>query len=152
MDRGLLVALLALQNQFILPPQFLVGFQTWLANRSQALDEILVQHAFITKTQRESLTLTLITILEQSHNVWQKAVAENNAVEIVYRDMLAFAEKDATVLDWVRRIGASISSVSLPSDAGGEIGNEKDPYGTVDLVSELGPYATLSAGEEDQSE
>ena len=152
MDRGLLVALLALQNQFILPSQFLVGFRTWLINRSQALDEILVQHAFITKTQRESLTFSLITIQEHSHNEWQKAVSENNAVGMVYRDMLAFAEKDATVLEWIRQIGASISSASLPSDVGGEIGNEKDPYGTVDLVSELGPYATLSAGEEDQSE
>lgn len=66
--------------------------------------------------------------------------------------LLAFAKKDATILEWVRRIGVSISSVSLPSDAGGEIGNGKDPYGTVDFVSELGPYATLSAGEEDQSE
>ncbi len=152
MDRGLLVALLALQNQFILPQQFLVVFQTWLANRSQALDEILVQYEFLTKAQRESLTLTLITTLEQSHNEWQKAVAEKNAVEMVYKDMLAFAEKDAAVLEWVRRIGAAISSVSLPIDGGGEIGTGKDPYATFDFDSELGPYATLSAEEEDQSE
>lgn len=151
MDRGLLVALLALQNQFILPPQFLVGFQTWLANRSQSLDEILVQRAYITKSQRESLTLTMIAILEKSHNNWQTAVAENNAIGMVYRDMLAFAEKDATVLEWVKQIRVSIPSVSLPVDTSKHKGAEKDPYGTIDFDTELGPYATLS-GEESQAE
>jgi hypothetical protein len=151
MDRGLLVALLALQNQFILPPQFLVGFQTWLANRSLSLDEILVQHAYITKSQRESLSLTLIAILEKSHNNWQTAVAENNAISMVYRDMLTFAEKDITVLEWVKQIRVSIPSVLLPVDAGRHMGSEKDPYGTIDFDTELGPYATLS-GEENQTD
>ncbi len=151
MDRGLLVALLALQNQFILPPQFLVGFQAWLANRTQALDEILVQHAYITKSQRESLVLTVIGILEKSHNNWQTAVAENNAIGMVYGDMLAFAEKDATVFEWVKQIRASIPNVSLPVEASRHMGAEKDPYGTIDFDNELGPYATLS-GEENQAE
>ena len=151
MDRGLLVALLALQNQFILPPQFLVGFQTWLANRSLSLDEILVQHAYITKSQRESLTLTLIAILEKSHNNWQTAVAENKAIAMVYRDMLTFAEKDATVLDWVKQIQVSFPNVSLPVDAGRQMSTDKDPYGTIDFDTEFGPYATLS-GEENQTE
>jgi hypothetical protein len=151
MDRGLLVALLALQNQFILPPQFLVGFQTWLANRSLSLDEILVQHAYITKSQRESLTLTLIAILEKSHNNWQTAVAEYKAIGMVYRDMLALAEKDATVLEWVKQIQVAFPNVSLPVDAGRQMSADKDPYGTIDFDTEFGPYATLS-GEENQTE
>lgn len=149
MDRGLLVALLALQNQFVLPPQFLVGFQAWLANRTQALDELLVQLAYITQTQREHLTQTLISILEKSHNQWQMAVAENDAIGVVYSDMLTLAEKDKAVLEWVKQIGTSISNVSSPIKATGRT-RENDPYGTIDFDNELGPYATLT-GDEDQS-
>lgn len=150
MDRGLLVALLALQNQFILPPQFLVGFQAWLANRTQALDELLVQQACITHAQRERLTQTLISILEKSHNQWQMAVSENKAIGVVYSDMLALAEKDKTVLEWVKQIGTSISNLSLPFEATGRTRGENDPYGTIDFDNELGPYATLT-GDDDQS-
>ena len=151
MDRGLLVALLALQNQFLLPPQFLVGFQTWLANRTEALDQLLCHHGYITKTQRERLTQTLISILEKSHNQWQMAISENNAIGGIYSDMLALAEKDKTVLEWVKQIGASISNGSSPTEATGRARADKDPYGTIDFDNELGPYATLT-GDEDPTE
>ncbi len=150
MDRGLLVALLALQNQFILPSQFLVGFQTWLLNRTHTFDQILVSHTFITETQRESLSSTLVAILEHSHNEWQKAVPANLTSGTVYQDMLALAKNDSVVLDWVKQIGISNATVPLPTEAIGKLGSEKDLYATIDFDNDLEPYATLTAGDEDQ--
>ena len=53
MDRGLLVALIALQNEFIARDQFLIAFDTWIADRSRGVDEILVEKVFLTIRQWE---------------------------------------------------------------------------------------------------
>jgi hypothetical protein len=64
--------------------------------------------------------------------------------------MLIFAEKDATVLEWVKEIGASLSP-KPQCDADSKKGIEKDPYATIDFENEFEPYATLTGSNEDQS-
>ena len=66
MDRGLLLALMALQKEFITRQQFLTGFRAWLVNRFLKLEEILVQKAFLTKGQLERLSFDLLSMQERS--------------------------------------------------------------------------------------
>ena len=154
MDRGLLLALMALQNDFISRDQFLLGFDTWLADRSRGVDAILVEKAFLTKSQRESLVSKLVTILEQSNNDWRMTIAGHTAVHGVYDAMFALARKDATAMNWVKLIGGELairsSADGTEKPDNGESG-EGDPYGTVDFESLHGPCATLTNDKTDQS-
>ena len=110
MDRGLLLSLMALQKEFITRQQFLVGFRAWLMNRFLKLEDILVQRAFLTKSQLERLSFDLNSIYERSQNEWQLAIRENQAVKTVYDDMLTLAENNPPVTQFVMMIGEAMSS------------------------------------------
>ena len=112
MDRGLLVALLALQKEFLTHQQFLTAFKAWLVNRFLKLDEILVQRGFLTKNQLERLSSSLKAIQEKSIDEWKMLVKDNETLKVVYNDMLALAERNPTVCEMVNVIGEAMNSPS----------------------------------------
>ncbi len=154
MDRGLLLSLIALQNEFVTNEQFLVAFETWLADRSCGLDEILVVKAFLTKGQRESLVSNLISILEQYNNNWRIGIAGNTATRDVYDAMVTLAAKDAIAIHWIELIGEELGIVtSKMTDRKPEVNDsgDDDPYGTFDSDDLSVPFATLSKDDDDES-
>ena len=155
MDRGLLLALMALQKEFITRQQFLAGFRAWLVNRFLKLEEILVQRAFLTKGQLERLSFDLLSIQERSQNEWQIAIRENQAVKTVYDDMLTIAANNAPVLLFVKMIGEAMISPPTPIEETKtrlDAQSTRDPHGTIDSQTPLDPYATLTSREFDDTE
>ena len=51
------------------------------------LDEVLVQRAFLTKSQLERLSSSLKAIQEKGLGEWKMVVKENEAVKTIYNDM-----------------------------------------------------------------
>ena len=155
MDRGLLLALMALQKEFITRQQFLTGFRAWLVNRFLKLEEILVQKAFLTKGQLERLSFDLLTMQERSQNEWQIAIRESQAVRTVYDDMVSLAANNAPVLQFVTMIGKAMSSPSSPTAESNTRLDEPsahDPHSTIDSPLPLDPYATMITREFDDTE
>ncbi len=152
MDRGLLVALLALQKEFLTSQQFLAAFKAWLVNRFLKLDEILVQRGFLTKNQFERLSSSLNAIQEKGLGEWKMIVNDNEALKIVYKDMLALAERNPTVCQMVKVIGEAMDSPS-PDGADPKIIMRMDLHSTTEpSEGTFDPYATLSATQHEQSE
>lgn len=153
MDCGLLVALLALQKEFLTRQQFLAAFKAWLVNRFLKLDEILVQRAFLTKNQLERLSLTLKAIQEKGLGEWKMVVKDNEAVKTVYNDMLALAERNPTVCQMVKLIGEAMDSNPSPEGADPKIVMQVDLHSTTEpSEGTFDPYATLSATQHKESE
>ena len=154
MDRGLLLALMALQKEFITRQQFLVGFRAWLMNRFLKLEEILVQRAFLTTSQLERLSADLSSIHEHFQNVWQLAIKDNQAVKTVYDDMLTIAVNNPEVMQFVKMIGEAMSS--LPTEISEKTRKDShcssDPHSTIDSEFPLDPYATLTTQKFDGNE
>lgn len=159
MDRGLLIALMTLQSDFITRGQFIDGFQEWLVNRTQKLDDILIQQGAITKSQRERLSSKLLAIQSRYRGEWQMAVAENTAIASVYDDMLMRANGNDGILQMVKLIGEAVRNHSTNKSAHGKVAmrldlrNSIDPDGTIDPHgtilhdSSIDPYATLNGTE-----
>ncbi len=145
MDRGLLLSLMALQKEFITRQQFLVGFRAWLMNRFLKLEEILVQRAFLTKSQLERLSFELTSIYERSQNEWQLAIREKQAVKTVYDDMLTLAENNPPVRQFVMMIGEAMSSLPTAISENRRLDGQSasDPHSTIDCELPLDPYATM---------
>ncbi len=146
MDRGLLLALMALQKEFITRQQFLVGFRAWLMNRFLKLEEILVQRAFLTKSQLERLSSDLSCLHERFQNEWQPAIRENQAVKTVYDDMLTSAENNPAVMQFVVMIGEAMSSLptAISEKTRMDTQSSHDPHSTIDSEPPTDPYATLT--------
>ena len=147
MDRGLLLSLMALQKEFITRQQFLVGFRAWLMNRFLKLEEILVQRAFLTKSQLERLSFDLTSIYEGSQKEWQLAIRENQAVKTVYDDMLTLAENNPPVMQFVMMIGEAMSSSPTAISENRRLDSQSlsDPHSTIDSELPLDPYATMTS-------
>ena len=153
MDRGLLVALLALQKEFLTRQQFLAAFKAWLVNQFLKLDEILVQRAFLTKSQLERLSSSLKMIQEKNSGEWKMVVKENEAVKTIYNDMLALAERNPTIFQMVKLIGEAMDNNPLPEGAGPKMVMRIDLHSTTEPIEgTFDPYATLSAKQHDESE
>ena len=154
MDRGLLLALIALQNRFVTEDQFLISYETWLADRSCGLDEIFVVKGFLTNSQRESLVSDLISILEQSNNNWRMGLAGNTAAIGVYGAMVTLAEKDAIALQWIELIGEELGIATSKKAVGkpkADDSDEEDPYDTFDFDELSVPFATLTSDDDNKS-
>ena len=143
MDRGLLIALMTLQNDFVTRGQFMEAFQAWLSNRSQKLDDILILQGAITKNQRERLATKLLATQARSHGDWQSVVAENVAIRSVYDDMLSSAKSDAMVFPLVKMIGEAIHSATSQKTPDGNTAIRFDPKGSIDPNSTIDLHATL---------
>ena len=153
MDRGLLVALLALQKEFLTRQQFLAAFKAWLVNQFLKLDEVLVQRAFLTKSQLERLSSSLKMIQETNLGEWKMVVKENQSVITVYNDMLTMAEKNPTVCQMVKLIGEAMDNNPLPEGGDQKMVMRIDLHSTTEPIdSTFDPYATLSAKKHDESE
>lgn len=153
MDRGLLVALLALQKEFLTRQQFLAAFKAWLVNQFLKLDEVLVQRAFLTKSQLERLSSSLKMIQEKNPGEWKMVVKENEAVKTIYNDMLALAERNPTIFQMVKLIGEAMDNNPLPEGADQKMVMRIDLHSTSEPIdSTFDPYATLSAKQHDESE
>ena len=149
MDRGLLVAFMALQSDFITRQQFLSAFATWLVDRSQGIDKILVDHAFVTPSQSSRVALKLLELQSRPQWNWQSVFVKNGAIGTVYSDMLTLAKQDEALMQLLNRIGESMSSFQISetsSRAAGRFGSD-DPHATIVSDSTLDPYATLSSEE-----
>ena len=152
MDRGLLVALMALQKEFLTRQQFLTAFKAWLVNRFLKLDEILVQRGFLTKNQLERLSSSLKAIQEKSIDEWKMLVKDNETLKVVYNDMLALAERNPTVCEMVNVIGEAMNSQS-PDGADPKIVMRMDLHSmTEPSEGTFDPYSTLSATQPEESE
>ncbi|MDZ4852149.1 MAG: hypothetical protein SGI77_22910 [Pirellulaceae bacterium] len=157
MDRGLLLALMALQSDFFTRQQFLVAFEKWLVDRSQPLDQLLVSQALLTPSQLERLASKLLAIQSRSRGEWQAVISDNVVVGAVYNDMLMIAKKDAAVLGQVKAIGEAMPKVQN-TEAKSENIQRIDSVDTLDMNStimsdgELDPYATLTSAEFDELE
>ncbi len=158
MDRGLLIALMTLQSDFITRGQFIEGFQEWLVNRTQKFDDILIQQGSITKSQRERLSSKLLAIQSRYRGEWQMAVAENTAVPSVYDDMLMRAKGNDSILQMVKMIGEVVRNHPTKKTDGNvakrlDLSSTIDPDDTIDLHgtilhdSSIDPYATLNGTE-----
>ena len=153
MDRGLLVALLALQKEFLTRQQFLAAFKAWLDNQFLKLDDILVQRTFLTKNQTARLSSSLDAIQEKSLGEWKMVVKENEAVITIYNDMLAIAERNPTVCQMVKLIGEAMDSTPSPDGADPKMIMQVDVHSPTDPIdSTFDPYATLSTTPHDESE
>lgn len=143
MDRGLLIALMTLQQDFVTRGQFMEAFQVWLSDRSQKLDDILILQGAITKNQRERLATKLLAAQARSHGDWQSVVSENVAIRSVYDDMLSIARNDTIVLPMVKLIGEAINSATSQTTSGGNIALRFDPQGSIDPNATIDLHATL---------
>lgn len=152
MDRGLLVAFMALQSDFITRQQFLIAFATWLVDRSQGIDKILVDQEFVTPSQVSRVASKLLELQNRPQWNWQSVVVKNGALGTVYSDMLTLAKKDAAVMQLLNSIGQSMSGFEIPdtsSQAASRLGSEDadDPHATFVSDNPLDPYATLTSDE-----
>lgn len=153
MDGGLLVALLALQKEFLTHQQFLTAFKAWLVNPLLKLDEILVQRAFLTKNQFERLSSTIKTIQEISPFEWKKVILKNQSVAVIYNDMIGLAERSPTVLQMVKLIGESTDCNSSSVVDSPTMVMRFESHSTTEPIEDASdPYATLSATQNEELE
>ncbi len=153
MDRGLLVALLSLQKEFLTRQQFLSAFKAWLVNPFLKLDEILVQRAFLTKNQLERMSSTIKAIQEKSTDEWKMVIKGNEAVATVYNDMRALAERNPTVWQMVNLIEEAMDSNPTPDGADPTTEMRIDLNSTAEPIEgTFDPYSTLSTTQHDETE
>ena len=159
MDRGFLLALMALEDEFVTRQQFLDGFQFWLADKSQKFDEILIAQAVMTVSQRDRLSTRLLAIQGRYQGEWEMAIAESDSVAMVYGDMIHRAQKDEAVLQMVKLIGEAAERLQKQDVAGAkktmriDSNDTIDQHATVLHDSSIDPFATITNNElEDMEE
>ena len=156
MDRGLLLSLMALQKDFLTRSQFLMAFQAWLVNRSQNIDDIIVQKGFLTKNQLERLLNILQSMQGASTEDWKAAIRVNESIESVYSDMVALSEKNPAVSQMVAMIGTALETNPQAGETKAPIRidphSSSDPHSTIDMDNMFDPYATLSDFKQDATE
>jgi eukaryotic-like serine/threonine-protein kinase len=92
--RNLLFGILALQNSFIGRDALLAAFNSWVADKSRSLGEILVEQAALSTTRLSVLEALVQEHLRQHGGDTERSLAAVSSIESVRRDLHAIADPD----------------------------------------------------------
>ncbi len=93
-DRGLLLAILALQNNFIDRDMLLAAFNAWVADKSRALGQILVERGALSGDEHALLEALVGTHLKKYGDDPERSLAALGATASFRRDLGRIADRD----------------------------------------------------------
>jgi eukaryotic-like serine/threonine-protein kinase len=96
-DRHLLFGLLALQNEFIDKKQLIAAFGLWIADRTQALDELLVAQDAITLDVRNLLVRLVDQHVANRKGDVEASLRSLSGVESVRYELERLGDRDLTM-------------------------------------------------------
>src|SRR5436190_4163746 len=95
-DRQLLFALLALQNHFLTLDDLLGVFRSWLGDKSQSLDAILVERRLLSPQVHQLLLALVQEHLRQHDNDAAKSLASLSSLEWLREPLGALGDAELT--------------------------------------------------------
>jgi len=92
-QKHLLFALLACQNELITKPQLVAAFSVWLGDRSQALDQILVEQGSLDESQCSVLD-AFVDLHLAKHGALEKSLAQLSSMDGIVQELHSLASPD----------------------------------------------------------
>jgi hypothetical protein len=152
MDRGWIVALVALKKEFLTADQFLAAFELLLQKPATDFDELLVAQEAITPSQRTNLKAYVHEKLKSEGLPWRSLVGDDASLSSLGKGLWRAVRKhEKTPEKILQKLRELLAEPAEADDApkserttkGSSAEPAGDPYDTVDPYDTTDPHSTV---------